>query len=344
LWLPAPLLRQITDERMTQAVRDLLDHLGLSVLGFNGFPMLDFHQPVVKHAVYQPDWTTQARYEYTLQLARLLADLLPAGGSGSISTLPLGWPPPGSETAGFDQQAAAARLTDLVHELARLELDTGRFIHVDLEPEPGCVLSTRDDVLGFFDQHLLGTADDASVRAYLRVCHDVCHAAVVGESPADNLAAYADAGLQIGRVQLSSAPTLELRPTTDPADTHAQLDALGAFTEPRYLHQTSHTSPADKLTLHDDLPDALAAHRDDPAGRWTVHFHVPIHLPRIGPVATTQPGIVETLQNLPPQDTPPAIEVETYAWPVLPEPLQPATLADGIADELRWTRAAASKI
>ena len=29
-------------------------------------------------------------------------------------------------------------------------------------------------------------------------------------------------------------------------------------------------------------------------------------------------------------------EVETYAWGVLPDKMKQGTLADGIADELRW--------
>ena len=35
-------------------------------------------------------------------------------------------------------------------------------------------------------------------------------------------------------------------------------------------------------------------------------------------------------------DPPPHFEVETYAWNVLPEPLQPTDLAIGIARELQW--------
>ena len=58
----------------------------------NGFPYGDFHEPVVKHKVYQPAWYEPARLHYTLQLAEILDQLLPPGIEGSISTLPIGWP------------------------------------------------------------------------------------------------------------------------------------------------------------------------------------------------------------------------------------------------------------
>ena len=69
-----------------------LDARGLEVVTLNGFPYQSFQAPVVKHAVYHPDWTTRERLAYTLDLARVLVDLLPDDAArGSISTLPLAW-------------------------------------------------------------------------------------------------------------------------------------------------------------------------------------------------------------------------------------------------------------
>ena len=73
-------------------LRRELDARGLEVVTLNGFPYQAFQAPVVKHAVYQPDWTTRSGCAYTLDLARVLADLLPDDAArGSISTLPLAW-------------------------------------------------------------------------------------------------------------------------------------------------------------------------------------------------------------------------------------------------------------
>src|SRR5690606_4005941 len=143
---------------------------------------------------------TTARSKYTLDLAIILSQLLPEGAEGSISTLPIGWPRPGAVSSWDEERerldAAGRRLTDIVHSLARLELDTGSVCPVEREPEPGCLIDTAPDVVRFFEEHLLGTRDDLSIHSYLRVCHDVCHSAVMFEPQAESLAAYRRAGIR----------------------------------------------------------------------------------------------------------------------------------------------------
>ncbi len=330
LWLSAATAAQLTaDPDGVAKFRGWLNERGLMAYTLNGFPYGDFHSDVVKHAVYQPDWADPDRFTYTLQLARILAGLLPEEAEGSISTLPVGWGPwladiPARVTA------AASQLRNLVHYLARVELDTGRYIHVDLEPEPGCYLDTADDVVRFFKEHLLGGADDRSTRAYLRVCHDVCHSAVMFEPQGEAIAAYQRAGIGIGKVQLSAAASV--------AGQDAQ--ALTAFDEPRYLHQTC-VNDSENVHLYDDLPAAL---RDAaPTGQWRTHFHVPVYLDRWEACRTTQSCIGECMTALRGSEVR-HYEVETYAWNVLPPALRVAALSDGIARELQWVKDQASQL
>ncbi|MGH3683403.1 MAG: metabolite traffic protein EboE, partial [Natronosporangium sp.] len=93
LWLAAPVAAELAgDPELRRRLRTELAARGLEVFTLNGFPYRSFHAPVVKHAVYQPDWTTSQRLRYTLDLARALADLLPDSAErGSVSTLPLAW-------------------------------------------------------------------------------------------------------------------------------------------------------------------------------------------------------------------------------------------------------------
>ncbi len=70
-----------------------LEQNGLYVFTINGFPFGGFHGQVVKDAVHQPDWTTTARLEYTQRLSQILAQLLPEGIDGGISTSPLSYKP-----------------------------------------------------------------------------------------------------------------------------------------------------------------------------------------------------------------------------------------------------------
>lgn len=333
-----------------KAFRDWMANQGLLVYTINGFPYGDFHGAVVKTAVYEPTWATQERYDYTLALATILSELLPDGADeGSISTLPLGWPAPPPEKnqrknlehqARLDETfstACAARLTDLSHYLARIELDTGKCIHIDLEPEPGCCIDTAPGIVDFFERFLLGTPDDETIRGYLRVCHDVCHSAVMFEGQGDALAAYQAAGIKVGKVQLSSAVRVCFDGMTGNERAHA-CSVLRGFAEDRYQHQTAVRFTDGTTAFYADLPDALASDGNEPAGEWRVHFHVPVYLDRFGPIQTTQSEIAECLCHLRPEHGCHHFEIETYAWGVLPDELKRDTLAEGIADELAWVR------
>jgi hypothetical protein len=67
-----------------------------------------------------------------------------------------------------------------------------------------------------------------------------------------------------------------------------------------------------------------------------VHFHVPLHLaPRAPITATTEvlTAALDAVRELPHGDEA-HLDVETYTWTVLPEPVD--DLVAGIAGELRW--------
>ncbi|MEM6392232.1 MAG: metabolite traffic protein EboE [Planctomycetota bacterium] len=338
LWLAADAASELVGQ--PEALADFkawLDDAGLRVFTFNGFPYGTFHGDVVKDAVYLPNWASAERYHYTLNLAKLLAELLGEGEEGSISTLPIGWPMSfcGSPEAYPEQaRVAGQRLTDLVHQLARIELDTGKCIHIDLEPEPGCILEDSAGVVRFFKDYLLGTVDDVSVLGYLRVCHDVCHAAVMFEDQHVALSNYRAAGIQVGKVQVSSA----VQADWSAGDAGAVREALDRFAEPRYLHQTSVRRHGGEVVRYLDLPDALRD--EDTAGQsrqWRTHFHVPVYAESLGVLGTTRNEIDRCFSAIQPGDGVQHFEVETYAWGVLPEEHQVDELAEGIARELAWT-------
>lgn len=338
LWLSAQAARALVHGGKIPELADWLGERGLLAYTINGFPHGDFHQESVKHLVYEPNWADPERYRYTMDLVSVLVGLLPPGGEGSISTLPLGWR--SAMLMGSDAlSSATTHLLNLVHQLARVELDTGKLIHIDLEPEPGCYLDQSQDVVRFYQQHLLRNADELSVREYIRICHDVCHAAVMFEDQTQVLRRYRDAGLKVGKVQVSSALHVPLD-RLSPPDRHEALEQLRGFAEDRYLHQTvvRHTSGRPQTTFYEDLPHALMAERTHGASAdpWRVHFHVPIFLDRLGLLETTQADVRQAIKAAMADPGIRHYEVETYAWGVLPAPHQRADLAEGIADELLW--------
>ncbi|WP_436502032.1 metabolite traffic protein EboE [Actinokineospora sp. HUAS TT18] len=314
LWLSAPVATALAaDVTARRGLRAELDARGLTVSTLNAFPYGGFHDEVVKHAVYLPRWTDRRRVGYTADCATVLADLLPDSAAyGSISTLPLGWREPW--TAADDARARAAFGT--ITQVLRTVSD--RPIRLAVEPEPGCVLDTVADAVGW----LAGNVDPE----YVGLCLDTCHLAVSFADPAPTVASIYDAGLSVVKVQASAA--LEVASPGSPES----AAALAEFAEPRYLHQVRENSPLGVLAA-DDLPDAFA---ELPADHpWRVHFHVPLHAAPPAPLTSTTGVLLAALAALRSAGAAPHIEVETYTWSVLPG-FDQAGLSSGIAAELRW--------
>jgi len=318
LWLSADLAAALA--RDADAVRRLRTGLvdrGLEVVTFNGFPYRGFHDPVVKYAVYTPDWTHPDRLEYTVNLATVLASLLPEDVEhGSISSLPLAWRTPWDRTRA---DAARRQLDELAKRLAGVAAETGRSIRVGLEPEPGCIVESTMDAV----THLSGVDAD-----WLGICLDACHLAVGFEQPDEAQARLSSAGLPVVKLQASCA--LEAA-----APDH---DELASFVEPRFLHQTRDRAGGGVDDLDAALAGGLTA--DLP---WRVHFHVPVHADPAGSLASTRPELRATFDALlaGPRAITHHVEVETYTWQVLPAEQRPRTDADlveGLAKELDWTR------
>ncbi|WP_413105364.1 metabolite traffic protein EboE [Streptomyces sp. Inha503] len=331
LWLARDIAHALVNDRCALTrLRQELEARGLEVVTLNAFPYRGFQQPVVKHAVYTPDWADPSRAAYTLDTARVLSALLPDDAAhGSVSTLPLGW-----RTGWTPERHHTARrhLSRLAEELARLAASEGRVIRVGLEPEPGCVLSTIGDAPGLLD---------ALDSAWLGVCVDTCHLAVDFEPPALALRELSAAGVPVVKAQLSAALQAD-----DPLDAETRR-ALELFDEPRFLHQTraGHLDPT-RRRRWDDLGDALRhpTGRDpDPPGPWRVHYHVPLHADPQPPLTATRRVLTEAVHALAggPRPATDHLEVETYTWSVLPPSVRPASdhaLATAIAGELAWAR------
>ena len=335
LWLSAQAAKDLVESNGAPAFRDWLAERGLVPYTLNGFPYGDFHEQVVKHRVYQPTWWEPERLEYTLRLIDLQQELLPQGLEGSISTLPIAWGAPCPDRAQLE--LAGEQLRRAAHYMHELEERTGRLIYLCLEPEPGCVFSFADDAVHFFQWQLLDREDDAIVRRHLRICHDVCHAAVMFEDQQVVLLKYRDAGIRVGKVQVSAALRMDLDLFEPPAS-EAKAEAvrqLASFAEDRYLHQTVVRRRGDDV-FYQDLQLALDAERDNNAGQWRVHFHVPIYLREFGRLQSTQEQIGQCLAAIKHCSDCRHFEVETYAWGVLPPALRQPELATGIAEELRW--------
>ncbi len=343
LRLSAAAAAELSAPEALASFAELLASRGLFVTLVNGFPYGAFHNTAVKTAVYHPDWSTPERLTYTGRLATVLAALLPEGGSGNVSTVPLGYkgvPAPArtpEKTALYARQVAVA--AEFLHGLNQR---TGREIVLAMEPEPDCLLEDTNDVIGWFEDELLvegkrwltfakrRTPEEAEalLRTFVGLCFDTCHFAVAFEEPLAALRRCEAAGIRIARVQLSAA----LRATID----DASLARLAAFVDPIYLHQTKARLPRGRLAAFADLTEAaLTALRAHEGCDVRTHFHVPLFFDGDASLGSTHDGLTpEFFAHVAACGYP--LETETYTFDVLPPDLRTAGVVDTLAAEHAW--------
>jgi hypothetical protein len=317
------------------------------VFTINGFPFGRFHGGRVKEYVYLPDWTSSERLAYTNLLFDLLAQLLPAGVEGSVSTVPGGF----KELIREPSELAQIRnnIWHCVEHIARVSAQTGRALHLGLEPEPLCLLECSGEVIHFFDRIRAEHKNDPRLNQYLGVNYDTCHFAVEYEEPQNAIATLRQHQIKISKFHLSSA--LRVVPTA------ATRAALGAFTEDTYLHQVVVRRADGSRVIYRDLPDALSAEpvisneatdsstphsalRTPHLDEWRIHFHIPLHCPPTSAFDTTAGHILGVLDLLQVEPTLCShLEMETYTWEVLPPDLKSQSVVEQLAGEYDWTLA-----
>lgn len=347
------------DPAALEAFKETLTTHDLFVTGINGFPYGAFHQTAVKTAVYQPDWTTPERLGYTSRLAAILAELLPEGQTGNLSTVPLGYNwrrteggGRKTEDGGRRTEEEERRTTMFVRQIAvmaeflhLLHREKGREIVLALEPEPDCLLETTDEAIAWFEDELLHegvrwlsrngrrTRDEAEalLRNYVGLCLDTCHFAVAFEEPLTALIRFESACIRVARIQVSAAVRTSV--------SEAALQRLAAFIDPVYLHQTKIRLPRGQIVSLPDLTaETLARARDFAGCELRTHFHVPLFYEGDAVLGSTHtdltPGFFEHARR---GQYP--LEIETYTFDVLPAEIRPSDVVESLVREHAWLQA-----
>lgn len=321
----------------------------LYLFTINGFPYGSFHGERVKDNVYAPDWTQKARLDYTLDLAEILAELVPEGMDGGISTSPLSYKyweenPPEEEI----RRISTRHLAEVAHKMADIEKNDGKELHLDIEPEPDCLLENSAETIDFFTRSLFPDGSsyleskygynraqaEEILHRHIRVCYDTCHFALEYENPHKAIANFIAAGIRIGKTQMSAA--LKINLGNDPAHRKNLAEKLRKFDEPVYLHQVIEKRNDGTYKQFRDLPQAIEHIVDIESEEWRIHFHVPVFINFFDEMSSTQDHILESIGPLLNKAGCKHFEVETYTWEVLPEHLK-ADITDSIERELNWT-------
>jgi hypothetical protein len=325
-------------------LRAFLDDADMYVMTVNAFPHGPFKGGMVKEQVYEPDWTTATRADYTAAVAEILADIVPDGVEPSIQTAPLAFKPRVSGPAYVE--AFTENVLRVVANLVDIERRTGKRVKLAIEPEPYCYLATTEETVAYFDAHLFNGAAAArlasisgmalsqahgALRRHVGVVFDICHQAVEFEDIPASLAALAAAGIPVFKLQEAAALWI---PDVN-ADTVAELER---YSDTIYLTQTTQLRDG-VVTRFLNIEDAVAAWRADPgACEWRTHFHVPVFLDDLGPFRTTRFAIEQALRVHATAPVSDHLEIETYTWDVLPDHLKNADITTYVTRELEWVR------
>ncbi|MGN7990136.1 metabolite traffic protein EboE [Pedobacter sp. 22226] len=329
---------ELLEENHLTIFKQWLEDEGGYVFTMNGFPYGGFHHTRVKDQVHAPDWTTDDRVNYTLRLANILSQLLPDDMDGGISTSPLSYKPwfTNAEARKNATITATTNILKVAEGLHQIQEQSGKVIHLDIEPEPDGFLESGPEFIDWYEDVLLPAGnDEALIKKHIRLCYDVCHFAIGYEPHTSIIKELQEKGIQIGKIQISAALKAKL-PASSP-ERKTVLDQLSRFDEPTYLHQVIARKNDSTLLRYPDLADALAEGEDPAVEEWRAHFHVPIFVEDMGLIQSTQSDITEVLNLQKHHPFTNHLEVETYTWEVLPTALK-APLNDSIIRELAWVK------
>lgn len=170
-----------------------------------------------------PDWSDPARLQHTLDLARILVDLLPEDEvRGAVGTCGLGRREDWDEAR---ERAAARHLGRLSGRLADLAWRVGRAVRVGFEPRPGYVLDSPEETVA-----ALARVD----KDRLGVCLDLTRVVRDWPAPEDGIDRLTDAGLSVITVRITDPavawqPVLRHLLAADTARTeYIEVDGTGA--------------------------------------------------------------------------------------------------------------------
>ena len=170
LRLSAQAARELLQGDALWKFKDWLAENDSYVFTINGFPYGSFHGTRVKEKVFQPDWTSPERVSYTQDLFSILAEIAPASGGGSVSTLP------GShKTFHADETAIRINLIETAHFIEDLSQKHQIDLHLGLEPEPLGHFENTAETLAFFER-LHAQAQSPEILANrIGLNFDSCH-------------------------------------------------------------------------------------------------------------------------------------------------------------------------
>ena len=147
--------RLIGDPAERAWVKAFLDATTCTSIPSMPSPIGPFKGQTVKEQVYEPDWTTEERTQYTMDVASILAEITDPDVEPTIQTAPLAFKPKVTNDAYID--SFTDNLLRVVAFLMNLERGPGHRVKLAVEPEPYCFLETIEETVAYFNERIYTT-------------------------------------------------------------------------------------------------------------------------------------------------------------------------------------------
>ncbi|HFL8819312.1 MAG TPA: metabolite traffic protein EboE [Candidatus Azoamicus sp. OHIO2] len=307
-------------------LRTWLIKYNLYISSINGFVYKSFHTKKIKEHIHYPDWTSSKRVDYTKKIIYFLSAALTKMTDVSISTSPLSFKTwIRRKNAKYIFFKSSVNILYVLQLLINMYKNKKHYIHLDIEPEPYCLLESVNDFLYFFIKwlipnsklylHLLDKKNKASyLRKYINLCYDICHFSVNYYNHIDIIKSIVLNKIKVGKIQVSSA--LEATITND--NYKIIMKELLFLNKSKFLHQnTLVTENKIFINKHIDLNyEVLKGFCNDTKLR--IHCHMPLHLTKYRSyLDTTTNESKDVFLTLLKCIKIKHIEIETYTYDIL---------------------------
>ncbi len=300
----------------------------------NGFCYQTFHKKNIKHSIYYPNWNNIKRYNFTKLLIKTLNYLLTEK-YGTISTIPIFYKKTvkTKKVKYYSLQKSIINLMKIIVYLHNFKKKTN--LYICLEPEPDCLLENTNDIIFFYTQHLWKHGTEylhknfkikkknalLLIKYYIQICYDVCHFALLEESPHKTFITLNKKSIKIGKIQASLCININ-----EPRSFYLKKKFLENIKEitkkTQFLHQTELKNLiTKKKTKIKDLEDILKKNEDitkknkydTKIQQYKIHYHVPLYKKTYQKFKITNLPLLQTIKNIH-LTTTKVVEIETYTW------------------------------
>lgn len=343
LCLSNKIAKEILTNNNIDNIKKLIIEKNIYIPIINGFVYKNFHKEQIKENIYYPEWTSNKRLNFTKKLIKILKEISPKNLTSSITTSPISYKPwIKQKNKTYILYKSIINLQQIIKILIDTKKKTGKTIHIDIEPEPTCLIENSKETIQFFKNWLIPICKnnfkkkifnknkiENIIKKHIRICYDTCHFSINFENNKTTLNLFEKEKIKIGRIQISSALKIIQSKKKNLKNFKSEINKLNYSP---FLHQTTKKYENKKIQFK-DIKYCLENINKNSKAEWRIHCHIPIYLKKYKIFNTTSHETKSIIKYLSKKKITNHIEIETYTYDAI---LQSSNKAKSIKKEYIW--------